>query len=96
MEEAGLASAVRPADARPELPGPVGRLPDREVDRLLVRGADLAEVRVPGHDPTFFLDAGDQRLVVGAGESGEQGGDETDHRDLSSTGRSAASSRLAL
>ena len=40
VEQPRVAAAVRLADARPELPGPVGRLPNAEIDRLLRVAAD--------------------------------------------------------
>ena len=55
-EKAGAAGLVRVADARPELPRPVGRLPDAEIDGLLPVGGERTQIGVARHGPPVALD----------------------------------------
>src|SRR5205085_1952248 len=91
VEEAGLAAARRAADAGPDLPRAVRGLPDREVDRLLLRVAVLAQVGVPADGPAVAVEARHGGVV--GGEREEERG-EGGHRRFSC--REVSSIRLAL
>ena len=57
MQEPSNAGLLRIANAGPELPGTIGRLPNGEIDRLLLAAGELAEIRVRRNlPPTGLVD----------------------------------------
>src|SRR5690606_10993083 len=84
-----VTARLRKANARPQLPRPIRRLPHTKIDGLLPLARILAQVGIPRHAPPFHVDLGHQNLLRAPSRYPQHHGNPTEqyrrtHTDLPS------------
>jgi hypothetical protein len=69
VEKPRFAAALGISNARPQLPRPIGGLPDGEIHRLLLGIGQIADVGIAGHRPPLAVNLRAHGLIVGGQRS---------------------------